>query len=289
MPRTFNQTLLLGKVDTALNGSNMLSITHNYLRAHGIAAIQTPLVLGNVGRNGTDDVRIQSFNVRLTSTTSPRSVNELRVQLGRDFEFEFGDQPPPQVNVGSFSFGRATFLERPALPDERKVQFVDNYSMVSGPHSFKFGVDAVHTRDIIDNPANFGGNYSYSNVLTFGRDLLDPTGRNWSSYSQSFGLVGANFSTMNLALFAQDGWRLTRRLTANYGVRYDYQQNPKPQAPNPAIPETQSINSWKGGVGPRVGAAYDIFGDGRTVARSSYGVYYGRMPNGLIQNALAQT
>jgi len=289
MPRTFNQTLLLGKVDMSLNSSNMLSITHNYLNAHGIAAIQTPLVLGNVGRNGSDDVRIQSFNVRLTTTTSSTSVNELRVQLSRDFEFEFGDQPPPQVTLGGFTFGRATFLERPALPDERKVQFVDNFSIVRGQHSMKFGVDAVYTKDIIDNPALFGGNYVYSNALTFGRDLLDPTGRNWTRFEQNFGLVGATFATNNVALYAQDGWRLTRRLTANYGVRYDYQQNPKPQAPNPAIPETQQITSWKGGIGPRVGAAYDIFGNGRTIARASYGVYYGRVPNGLIQNALAQT
>jgi hypothetical protein len=289
MPRTFNQTLLLGKTDISLNPSNMLSITHNYLNAHGIAAIQTPLVLGNVGRNGSDDVRIQSFNVRLTTTTTSTSVNELRVQLSRDFEFEFADQPPPQVSIGGFTFGRATFLERPALPDERKFQVVDNYSIVRGQHSMKFGMDVVRTKDIIDNPALFGGNYTYSNALTFGRDLLDPTGRNWTRFEQNFGIVGATFSTTNVALFAQDGWRLTPRLTLNYGVRYDYQQNPKPQAPNQAIPETLQINSWKGGVGPRIGAAYDIFGNGRTVARASYGVYYGRIPNGLIQNALTQT
>src|SRR5262245_31722200 len=142
MPRTNDQTLVLGKVDAVLNPANTLSITHNYLRAHGIAAIQTPLVLGNVGRNGTDDVRIQSFNVRLTTITSARSVHEARFQAGRDFEFEFADQPPPQVFVGSsFSFGRATFLERPALPDERKLQFVDNFSLVTGPHNLKFGGD----------------------------------------------------------------------------------------------------------------------------------------------------
>src|SRR4029078_10236797 len=97
--------------------ANTLSITHNYLRAHGIAAIQTPLVLGNVGRNGSDDVRLQSFNVRLTAIATAHSVNEARFQAGRDFEFEFADQPPPQVFVGSsFSFGRVTALLWTARP-----------------------------------------------------------------------------------------------------------------------------------------------------------------------------
>ena len=290
MPRTNDQTLLLGKVDAVLNQANTLSITHNYLRAHGIAAIQTPLVLGNVGRNGSDDVRIQSFNVRLTTILSSQSVNEMRFQASRDFEFEFADQPPPQVFVGgSFSFGRATFLERPALPDERKLQFVDNWSLVHGSHNFKVGMDIVRAKDIIDNPAQFGGVYNYSNALTYGRDLLDPNGRNYSSFVQNFGLVGATFSTVDTSFFAQDGWRVSRRLTANYGLRYDRQLNPKPTAPNPAIPETQTINSWAGGVGPRVGLAYDLAGDGRTVAKMAWGVYYGRISNGMLQNALAQT
>jgi hypothetical protein len=290
MPRTNDQTLLLAKVDAVLNQANTLSITHNYLRAHGIAAIQTPLVLGNVGRNGSDDVRIQSFNVRLTTITSSQSVNEMRFQASRDFEFEFADQPPPQVFVGgSFSFGRATFLERPALPDERKLQFVDNWSLVHGSHNFKVGMDVVRAKDIIDNPAQFGGVYNYANALTYGRDLLDPNGRNYSSFVQNFGLVGATFSTVDTSFFAQDGWRVSRRLTANYGLRYDRQLNPKPTAPNPAIPETQTINSWAGGAGPRVGLAYDLAGDGRTIVKTAWGVYYGRISNGMLQNALAQT
>src|SRR5438067_2240780 len=106
-------------------------------------AIQTPIVLPNVGRNGTDDVRIYAYNARLTSTFGGRRVNELRFQWSRDFEFEFADQPPPEttINVGSnpFSFGQATFLQRAALPDERRLQFVDNFSSMVGKHTFKFG------------------------------------------------------------------------------------------------------------------------------------------------------
>ncbi|HEV2664034.1 MAG TPA: hypothetical protein VG324_03945, partial [Blastocatellia bacterium] len=70
---------------------------------------------------------------------------------------------------------------------------------------------------------------------------------------------------------------------------YDYQQNPEPVAPNPAIPETQRINKDRTNFGPRIGAAWDLLGNGKTVVRGGYGVYYGRTPNGTIFNALTQT
>ena len=66
--RTMGNNMVLGKVDYLINSSNTLSTFFNYLRSHGDRAIQTPIVLGNVGRNGTDDVRIDSYNARLTST-----------------------------------------------------------------------------------------------------------------------------------------------------------------------------------------------------------------------------
>lgn len=288
IPRTANQNLVLGKVDWHATRSNTISITHNYLNARGQNAIQTPLVLGNVGRNGTDDVRINSFNTRLTTILSSRAVNEFRFQASRNHEFQFANQPPPQVFVGGFSFGRASFLERPALPDERRLQFVNNFSYTAGRHLLKFGVDVSRVRNIIDNPANFGGSYTYTNALTFGRDLLNPEGQNYSSYSQNFGLSGIDFSTTDYAVFAQDQWR-TRNLTVNYGIRYDYQSNPSPIAPNPEVPETSRINKDRTNIGPRIGLAYDVGGDGRTVVRTGYGIYYGRTPNGTIQSALRQT
>jgi len=289
IPRSINQNLGLAKIDWNASRSNIVSITYNHLNARGRNAIQTPLVLGNVGRNGSDDVRIQSFNARLTSTINSRLVNEARMQWGRDCEFEFANQPPPQVFVGGFSFGRANFLERPALPDERRLQFVDNLSYVSGRHSLKFGVDVNRARDIIDNPSNFGATYNYANALTYGRDLRDPSLKSYSSYTQSFGIPGLSFNTIDYAVFAQDQWRPLNRLTINYGLRYDYQQNPEPVAPNPAIPETQRINKDRTNFGPRVGAAWDLLGNGKTVVRGGYGIYYGRTPNGTIFNALTQT
>lgn len=298
LPRRFDQILFLTKLDWTINKANTASLTYNYLNARNKNGIQTPIVLGNVGRNGSDDVRIHSGNLRLTSVITPTLVNEFRTQIARDFEFEFGNQPPPQVFVGGFSFGRASFLERPALPDERRYQFIDNITYTVGSHTLKFGGEINRVRDKINNPSNFGGTYNYSNALNYGLDLVaNDTGAssaagfrpNYTSYTQSFGIPGLIFSTTDYAFFAQDQWKAFRNLTVNYGLRYDFQQLPKPVAPNPAVPDTQVINQAKDNFGPRIGVAYDIFGNGKTVIRGGYGLYYGRTPNGAIFNALTQT
>lgn len=289
LPRSADQWLGLAKVDYTISSRHTLSVFYNQLHASGLNAIQTPLVLGNVGRNGTDDVRIWSFNTRLTSVLTPSTVNEFRFQWGRNHEFQFANQPPPQVFVGGFSFGRASFLERPALPDERRLQFIDNVSLTRGRHTIKFGGEINRAFDIIDNPANFGASYSYANALLFGRDLLNPAGRAYTTYTQSFGLPGTEFSTIDYAAFIQDQWRITKSLTLNLGLRYDYQRLPNPQFPNPAIPETGRLNADRNNFGPRAGVAWDIGGKGKTVLRAGAGLYFARTPNGILLDVLTRT
>jgi hypothetical protein len=290
--RTMGNNIALGKLDYQINDSNTLSTFFNYMRSHGERAIQTPIVLGNVGRNGTDDVRLYAYNTRLTSTFGGHKVNELRFQWSRDFEFEIADQPPPETYAngsGNFSFGRATFLQRNALPDERRLQFVDNFSYMTARHAFKFGGEINRVNDFLDNPTMFGGTYTYPSVLALGRDLVTPGAKNYTNFQQDFGLARFSYSTIDFALFIQDQWKATRRLTINYGLRWDKETMPEAFAPNPAIPETTKFPTDWTSYGPRIGAAYDLFGKGSTVLRTGYGIYYGRIPNGILANALQQT
>src|SRR5262249_37042344 len=113
--------------------------------------------------------------------------------------------------------------------------------------------------------------------------------RSYTNFQQNFGLVGVNFATFDFAGFAQDTWRLTPKLTVNYGLRWDYQKLPSPLYPNPAVPETATFHADINNVGPRIGIAYDLTGQGKIVLRGGYGMYYARTPNQTIQNALAQT
>jgi hypothetical protein len=290
--RTMGNNIALGKADYILNSSNTLSTFFNFMRSSGERAIQTPIVLGNVGRNGTDDVRIYSYNARLTSTLGPTKVNELRFQWSRDFEYEIADQPPPEVYAngsGNFSFGRATFLQRYALPDERRLQFVDNFSYTTGGHAFKFGGEANRVHDFINNPTIFGGEYIYPSVYALGEDLANPGAKDYTSFTQDFGLAEYAYNTIDFALFVQDQWHPLRRLTINYGLRWDKETMPVPFAANPSLPLTQSFHTDWRSFGPRAGLAYDLTGTGHTVLRGGYGMYYGRIPNGLIAYALQNT
>jgi hypothetical protein len=290
--RSMGNNIPLGKVDYVVNGSNTLSTFFNYMRSHGERAIQTPIVLGNVGRNGSDDVRIDSYNARLTSTFGSQKVNELRFQWSRDFEFEIADAPPPETYAngsGNFSFGRATFLERYALPDERRLQFVDNFSYITGRHALKLGGEVNRVHDYINNPTQFGGVFTYPTTLALGRDLVTPGAKNYTNFQQDFGLAEFSYNTIDLALFAQDQWKPWQRLTLNYGLRWDKQTMPTPFAPNPAISETQKFPVDNRSFGPRFGIAYDLTGKGKTVLRGGYSLYYGRIPNGIIANALQNT
>ena len=218
---------------------------------------------------------------------------------------------PPTVSIAfpsGFTFGVPNFLTRPRFPDETRTQVADTVSWTHGKHSFKYGLDFSHVNDNAQNLFNGFASYSYGSLLDYFSDLDTPPASApvtqgklctsagnkvpcYSNFTQGIGRPGLEFATNDYAFFAQDDWRFMPRLSLSLGLRYEYQQMPQPVSSliNPAVPQTGKMPADKNNFGPRVGFAWDATGDGKTVLRGGYGIYYGRVINSTIFNGLLNT
>jgi outer membrane receptor protein involved in Fe transport len=307
VPRTGNQRLFLPKLDWTINNNHSLAVTYNRLRWESPAGVQTAaVVFRGVESWGNDGVEGDWTIARLTSILGPRTINEARFQWGRDFEFQLA-QPPlagqpvsatgvaPAVDIsgaGNFGFGKPNFLNRTAYPDERRTQFVDTLSVTRGAHSLKFGGEINHVSDTLDNLFQESGVYAYNSRVDFISDYINntrtnnPVTRNYNAYNQNVGPSAFSFTTDDYAAFVQDAWSVNPSLTLNLGLRYDYQRMPDPQIANPLLPATGNFPKDKNNWGPRLGIAWNRRGEGTTVLRGGYGMFYGRIINSTISNAI---
>ncbi len=229
-----------------------------------------------------------------------------------------GARPPQVTLTNALQFGTANFLERPKFPDEKRIQIADSFTWSIGNHTIKFGGDYNRVTDDTENLRTQAGQYTYSNINDFIVDYV-----NWqtpltgataacvtstrlpgrcytSNYAQGIGVLGAKFSTQEYNLFVQDDFRLTPRATINLGLRWEYQKMPNATIPNsstaiiPVINRTVAeatsyLPSDRNNFGPRVGFAYSITEDGKTSLRGGWGIYFGRIQNSTIYNALINT
>src|SRR5262249_3764471 len=145
------------------------------------------------------------------------------------------------------------------------MRFAANY--VTGSHAFRVGMqDMWGTR-------NYRYDTNQSQAWTFLRGI--PT--TITEYARP--LIDTEHLKAALGIYAQDRWTVDR-LTLNVGIRFDYHNAYVPAQDLAAIPfvaarQYDPINDvphWTD-LSPRVGATFDLFGDGKTVARANFGRY----------------
>jgi hypothetical protein len=119
-----------------------------------------------------------------------------------------------------------------------------------GRNSVKFGGEFVHLH-VRDYSFSAFGTYTFADLTSFQANT--PT-----QYAQTFGAADVRYGQKEMSAFVQDDIRISPRLTANLGLRYEY----------------QSITDSHHNLGPRVGLAWDATGDGKTMVRAGGGVFF---------------
>jgi hypothetical protein len=294
-PRAGNQELLLLKLDYRPTARHSLTVDMNYLNwlsMNGIQTSTTSTTGQGVGANGNDSVRDRIGKASWTFVPTSSMVNEFHFGWFKDRQADdFNPADQAGYPIGNLSLtvaslstlGAYNILPR-VLPSENRYQFVDGYSWVAGRHSFKFGADIARTEDFINSLSNRFGTYSYSNVTTFAEDFTSPAAgaSHYSSYSQLFGNPIVDMVIGDLAFYAQDTWKISNSLTANYGLRYERALLPQPTIVNPYYPQTGKIPETTKDFAPRIGLAYSL--NSKTVLRGGYGLYYARYTSSQNSN-----
>ncbi len=274
-----------------------------------VTGIQVNAQNQNFGQNAysrTSEQTYRDFSVtgQHTWTSGTNKVNEFRFQAARrGLIYNFSSGPGGSAVavdvIGYAFFGREpfSFVRR----TEKRFQFTDNFSILAGSHNIKFGADVNYLPLAADFTVNFGGLFKFgtidaksflgtgtvtgldgSTIPIPGFNSLQTYGLGMPQvYVQGIGNPHDEFTNTPIGLFWQDTWHVNSRLTLNYGVRYDVEFTPVFAAVNQlsadaekALGITQGIPRDYNNFAPRLGLAWDPWGNGKTVIRASAGMFY---------------
>ena len=237
-----------------------------------------------------------------TWTIGANKVNEFRFQYSRrGLSYFYNTKIPggsdPAVNIPGFAyFGREPFSYIQRV--EQRYQFTNNFSWTIGRHNTKFGVDLNYLPLTATFTVNYGGVYDFGTFNASSLGFVNPAPGALPDFPQlsavqsygaglpgdfiqGLGSPSDSFRNIPIGAFWQDSWRVNSHVTLNYGIRYDVEIPPSFKPPQglaqPAynlLGLQKGIQTDKNNIQPRFGVAWDPKGDGKTVVRASYGMFY---------------
>jgi outer membrane receptor protein involved in Fe transport len=294
------------KIDHSFNASNLL--TGRYYIGDSDQSFPLALVGGGLlpNFNTATPTRVQLVSLSYVSTITPSITNEARIGWNRFAEGFFPQDrsfdptsiglntvAPGTPNADKYNFGLPKItISGPGSsiaplgsdngdPRQRvdtNWHYIDGISWKAGKHDIKFGYEYRRTSVSQIFNRGFRGTLSFDNLDDFVGGVPD-------GGSQRQGNTNRNTFENSYSGYVQDSIHMTRKFTLNFGLRYDYFGIVQEKHGNFSNfdPTTGAdilvgngrlyqpdYNNWA----PRVSAAWDVTGKGRTVLRAGWGVFY---------------
>ena len=285
---------LIAKIDHHFAESDLLTVRYFY----GTSDQSFPFALGSGGLlpgfNTVTPTSVNLASASLTHVVSPKLLVELRAGYNR-FDESFSPEDKsfdpnsiglntvsdpqdfglPQISVGDYAtLGGNNYLPRGRV--DTNWQGFANVSYSTGRHRMKAGYE--YRRTTVNQYFNAG----YRGVLNFD-SLEDFVAGRVAGGRQAQGDSNRETSQNNHSLYVQDSFQVSRRLTLNYGLRWDYygvlgESQGRLTRFDPSTGTVARVSQlydedWNN-FSPRVSVAYDVSGNGTTVVRAGWGVYY---------------
>ncbi len=302
----------LGKIDYHLNDHNSFAGMYFFSQGNG-AAVGDPTTIVRPEWLNLQHARAQAILGSWSWIPSSTWVNEFRFGYSHYFQdFESGDHNlnPASYPFNGATYVMPTGITNPfyfGMPvitigglanrngigqsigphitgPEGVLSIMDNVSVLRGKHAFKFGGEFQYNKASEDITSNGKGPVTFGSGGPGG--LVNFFEGNLRSASLFTGDPKRTISNFAYAAFLQDDWRVTQRLTVNAGIRYEIATVIKDSKnelgnfdPNLGLVQVgHGISSpYQGNhhnFAPRLGVAWDVRGDGKTVVRAAGGIIY---------------
>jgi Carboxypeptidase regulatory-like domain/TonB-dependent Receptor Plug Domain len=296
---------LLGRMDYQFAGGKRFNIRYSFSDNNAKNANATGNALADtttsaLSNNGTEKDQTNTVVGQYTAALKSNLLFEARGQFSREERPRDANEKTPLVTTAVGNFGTVSFLGENIQRDWR-AQATANVTGVLGRHTVKTGVEYNHVDAFQKFGFNQFGTWNISGTSAVALEILSLGGPNanrfdvvspTATYQKQLGNLELALATDEIALFAQDTWKVKPGLTLNYGLRWEGAFNPTPQANNDFMlnalrgfnfPLGRSVDPTQipdqlSQLGPRVGFAWDPQNNGRTVVRGFTGIYYARTP-----------